>query len=331
MPPSIRIPKGWETKGLQPTPEWVYLNRRSFLRNLALAGISIGGTAVVYGAGSWFTGCAGSGAGDGPELPPLSLKPIAAPRNPAYALDRPLTEEAVAAGYNNFYEFTENKERVGALARRFTTRPWSVEVGGHVRRPRTFDVDELRHLMPIEERLYRHRCVEAWAMAVPWVGFPLKALLDLVEPLGSARFVRLVSFKRPEEAPNQKPPTHYPWPYFEALRIDEAMNPLTLMAIGIYGHELPPQHGAPLRLVAPWKYGFKSIKSVVQIELTDKQPPTFWNVLSSREYDFLANVDPGVPHPRWSQASERMIGTWKSMPTLKYNGYAELVAGLYPA
>jgi sulfoxide reductase catalytic subunit YedY len=317
MPPLIRIPLPWEIRELRATPEELLLDRRRFLQRLGLAGAGIAG----IGATGLF-GCGASGA-----LP--SYEPIAAPRSPDYRLDRPLTEESAAARYNNFYEFTEDKERVHDLARALRLRPWTLEVAGLVQHPGTFDVDELRRTFPVEERLYRHRCVEAWAMAVPWVGFPLRALLDRVQPLAAARYVRFVSFLRPEEAPNQAPRSHYPWPYFEGLTIQEAAHPLTFMAIGIYGHAMPPQHGAPIRLVVPWKYGFKSIKSVVRIELTAERPPTFWNTVAAHEYDFAANVDPGVPHPRWSQASERMIDTGERRPTLRFNGYGEMVAGLY--
>ncbi|MEE9229736.1 MAG: protein-methionine-sulfoxide reductase catalytic subunit MsrP [Acidobacteriota bacterium] len=342
MAPSIQIRKPWEIPGLRPTSETAFLDRRRFLKQLGRASAGIAGFgALPLAAGGPVTGCARGTPGtpgtranpatgaqaEHPE--PSSLAPIAAERNPRYELDRPLTDEAVAARYNNFYEFTEIKERVAGLARNFRSRPWTVEVAGEVGKPQTFDPDDLLRLMPIEERLYRFRCVEAWAMAVPWVGFPLKALLDRVEPLSSAKFVRMLSFHDPKQAPNQRPPTRYPWPYFEGLTMAEATNPLTLMAIGVYGHELPPQHGAPLRLVVPWKYGFKSIKSVVRIELTQKQPPTFWNRLTPHEYDFRANVDPQTPHPRWSQATERMIDTGDMRPTLKYNGYADLVARLY--
>jgi sulfoxide reductase catalytic subunit YedY len=331
LAPSIRIRKPWEIPGLEPTPESAFLDRRKFLARLGHATAGIAGAGLLPGAaGALLAGCTRPPGAEN-TAGPSALRPIDASRNIRFVLDRPLTPEAVAASYNNFYEFTEIKERVAGLARNFPTRPWTVEVKGLVNRPQTFDPDDLRKLMPIEERLYRFRCVEAWAMAVPWIGFPLQALLERVKPLSSARFVRMLTFHKPEHAPNQKPPTRYPWPYFEALTLAEATNPLTLMVVGIYGHELPPQHGAPLRLVVPWKYGFKSIKSVVSIELTDEQPPTFWSKVSPHEYDFWANVEPEIPHPRWSQATERMIGSEERRPTLKYNGYADLVAGLYPA
>jgi methionine sulfoxide reductase catalytic subunit len=312
---NVILRRPWELPERTATPESAWLDRRRFLGAL---GIGAAGLVAAGRAGRLLA----AGA------PPA---PYPAPRNAHYTLDRPLTEEAVAARYNNFYEFTEDKEKVKDLVGKFRTHPWQVEVTGLVEKPRTWDVDELVRAMPLEERLYRHRCVEAWAMAVPWTGFPFRALLAAARPRSEARFVRLVSFKRPAEAPNQsgERAIYYAWPYFEALTLAEAQNELALLAIGIYGHPLPKQHGAPLRLVVPWKYGFKSIKSITRIELTDRQPPTFWQTLAPDEYHFEANVDPRVPHPRWSQASERMIGTDERRPTLPYNGYGEWVAKLY--
>jgi sulfoxide reductase catalytic subunit YedY len=257
------------------------------------------------------------------------MRPLKVPRNPAFTLDRPITTESVAGRYNNFYEFSPVKEEVWKLVDQFETRPWQVEVTGLVKRPKVYDVDTLMRTMPLEERLYRLRCVEAWSIAVPWTGFPLKALIDRVEPLSTARYVRMISFFRPDQAPGFKTQPWYPWPYFEGLTIEEAANPLTLFAVGIYGHELSKQHGAPIRLVTPWKYGFKSIKSIVKVEFTDTQPPTFWNAVSPIEYDFWANVNPKVPHRRWSQATERLVETGERRPTLLYNGYGEYVAHLY--
>ena len=197
-----------------------------------------------------------------------------------------------------------------------------------VEKPMTLDVDDLIKQMPLEERIYRFRCVEAWAMVVPWIGFPMKALLDKVQPKTDAKYVRMLTFLDPEMAPRQNS-SRLPWPYFEGLTLAEAMNDLTILTVGIYGHILPPQHGAPIRLIVPWKYGFKSIKSIVSIELTNQKPRTFWNTLAPGEYDFDANVNPNVPHPRWSQASERMIGTGERLPTMIYNGYGSSVAHLY--
>jgi sulfoxide reductase catalytic subunit YedY len=210
----------------------------------------------------------------------------------------------------------------------FQPVPWTLEVGGLVGKPRTFDLEDLLRAFPLEERIYRHRCVEAWAMVVPWTGFPLAALLRQVEPLPSARFVRFVSFERPSEASHQKDRSQ-PWPYTEGLTLAEASNELAFLATGMYGHPLLKQHGSPVRLVVPWKYGFKSAKAIVRIELTAEQPATFWNTLMPHEYDFWANVNPTVPHPRWSQEKERLLGTGETRPTQRYNGYAEWVAHLY--
>jgi sulfoxide reductase catalytic subunit YedY len=241
-------------------------------------------------------------------------------------LDRSLTNEIDAARYCNFYEFTSTKQ-VWRQVSPFQPVPWTLEVSGLVARPRTFDLDDLLHAFPLEERNYRHRCVETWAMAIPWTGFPLAALVRQVEPLANARFLRFVTFQRPGEASRQG--SSEPWPYTEGLTLAEATNELTFLATGMYGHPLLKQHGAPVRLVVPWKYGFKSAKSLVRIEFTDRQPATFWNTLVPHEYDFQANVNPQVPHPRWSQAREKMLGTGEVRATQIYNGYGEWVAKLY--
>ncbi len=318
--PHIKIPRSWEISESLATPESVYLRRREFLKGTAL-------TALATGA--LLTGCS-SGAGPEEEMTVTELDKSLYPakRNPAFTLDRKLTDEDVAAGYNNFYEFTSVKEDVRIHARVLQTRPWTVEVTGLVRKPQTFDIDTLLKTFPLEERLYRLRCVEAWAMAVPWSGFPFKALLDLVEPIPQAKYVRMTTFYKPFTAQGQLA-FWEPWPYMEGLTIEEARNELAFLATGIYGHTLPKQHGAPLRLVVPWKYGFKSIKSIVKIELIDFKPPTFWNTLQGLEYDFQANVDPTLPHPRWPQTKEKMIGTGEIRRTLPFNGYGEHVAHLY--
>ncbi|MGH9751086.1 MAG: protein-methionine-sulfoxide reductase catalytic subunit MsrP, partial [Candidatus Polarisedimenticolia bacterium] len=275
-------------------------------------------------------GTPGGPAAGAPGLPPApggaDLYP--ARHNAAFAAERPLTREESAARYNNFYEFTEGKE-VWRHVGRFRTRPWQVEVTGLCERPEVFDIDALARRFPLEERIYRHRCVEAWSMIVPWTGFPLKSLIDQVRPLSSARFVRMLTFLKPDEAPGQKRQTWYAWPYYEGLALEEARNDLAFLATGIYGHALPAQHGAPIRLALPWKYGFKSIKSIVRIELVGNQPRTFWSDFSN-EYDFWANVNPNVPHPRWSQATETLIDTGERVPTRMFNGYHEQVADLYP-
>ncbi len=312
----IKVPRGWEIPEREATPEAIFLERRRFLKAMGLLGLGA------------LAGCRAASPADTRGLKPEGRYP--ARRNPKFTLDRPLTDEEIAASYNNFYEFSMEKDQVRRLVGRFKVYPWQVKVKGLVKKPRTFEIDELLRLMPLEERLYRFRCVEAWAMAVPWTGFPMSEFIKLVEPLSSARYIRMVSFDRPEEAPGQVEYHWYPWPYYEGLTMEEAMNELTILATGIYGHPLPKQHGAPLRLVVPWKYGFKSIKSIVLLEFTEKRPPNFWNTVAPHEYDFWANVDPRVPHPRWSQAVERMIGTGEVRRTLLYNGYAQYVARLYP-
>ncbi len=230
--------------------------------------------------------------------------------------------------YNNYFEFTTTKQ-VWRWIDSFTTEPWTVEIAGLVQNPKVYDLYQLVRKMPLEERLYRHRCVEAWAMAVPWTGFPMKALIDEVQPLAAARFVKMTTFLKPDEAKGQDELPGLPWAYTEGLSMAEATNELTLLATGMYGHELLKQHGAPIRLVVPWKYGFKSIKSIVRIEFTSEQPATFWNVLVPQDYGFWANVDPDVPHPRWSQKREWMLGSQEKRPTLLYNGYEEYVGHLY--
>jgi sulfoxide reductase catalytic subunit YedY len=230
--------------------------------------------------------------------------------------------------YNNFYEFSTNKQAVAAKAKNFITRPWTVEVGGLAHQPKTFDLDEILKIAPLEDRVYRLRCVEAWSMVIPWLGFPLAKLIDRVQPMSEAKFVKFVTLLDPKKMPNQTGDV-LPWPYVEGLRIDEAMHPLTLLAAGLYGKMMPPQNGAPLRLVVPWKYGFKSIKSIVKIELTDKQPESTWGAYAPEEYGFYSNVNPNVSHPRWSQATERRIGEFGLRDTLMFNGYGDEVANLY--
>ena len=324
---NIRIPKGWEIDESLATPESLYLNRRRFLRQTGIAGL--GALAVA-------TGCGGAPAqttapqASGGIAPPESWKSLyPAKRSEKYTLDRVLTDENVAARYNNFYEFTTDKEGVAALAGKFPYYPWQVEVTGLVKTPKTYGIDDLLKLVPLEERLYRHRCVERWSMAVPWTGIPFAALIKKLEPLSSAKFVRLVSFLKPELAPGQAMQTWYSWPYYEGITMAEATNELALLATGIYGHPMPMQHGAPIRLVTPWKYGYKSIKSIVKIEFVETRPPTFWNDLAPDEYGFVSNVDPAIPHPRWSQATERLIDTGEMIPTRPFNGYGEFVASLY--
>jgi sulfoxide reductase catalytic subunit YedY len=320
---AIRIPPSWEIPEREVTPEAVYATRRRFLRLLAL-GLA---APAFSGARLLFAGdrAAEEGAFDTLRVPTAGLYP--ARRNRKYALDRPLTEEAVAARHNIFDEFTLDRARVWEVARSFRSRPWTIEVAGLVEKPRTIGMDDLIRKMGLEERVYRLRCVETWATAVPWTGFPFRRFLEWVRPLSGARFIRMVSFDRPEEAPGWFA-SRRKFPYYEALRIEEAAHDLAFLATGIYGHSLPNQHGAPIRLAVPWKYGFKSIKSIVRFELAAERPPTFWNDLSPNRYTFAANVDPAVPQP-WPQDEERMLGTGEVRKTLPYNGYAGEVAGLY--
>ena len=238
-----------------------------------------------------------------------------------------ITSYEAVIGYNNYYEFTTSKEGVARLAQDFKTSPWAVEVGGLVHKPRTFDLDDLLKFTP-EERIYRMRCVETWAMVIPWVGFPLARLLKEVEPMSEAKYVRFETLYDPDQMSGQKS-GGYDWPYVEGLRLDEAMHDLAILATGLYGKALRPQNGAPVRLVVPWKYGFKSIKSIVKIDLVEEMPVSLWMAAAPQEYGFYANVNPDVPHPRWSQATERSIGETKRRQTLLFNGYAEEVAPLY--
>ena len=312
--PNVILRPDWHLPERHVTPEREYLRRRDFLRHLGLAGI---GLAAAFPSGAL-------------GQTPATGSPFPSPRNTAFAPGSPLTPERLALTYNNFYEFSTTKDRVHRLVDRFQVKPWKLEISGLCEKPMSIDIDELLRRHPHEERVYRFRCVEAWSMVVPWTGFPLSRLLQEVQPKSEARFVRFQTAVKPAEMPGIGRLSDYPWPYTEGLRIDEAMNPLVLLATGLYGKPMPKQNGAPVRLVVPWKYGFKSIKSIVRIELVDRQPATLWETLSPREYPFESNVDPAVPYPRWSQATERVLGSGDRIPTLKYNGYADQVAHLYP-
>lgn len=246
----------------------------------------------------------------------------------AYNTSEELTPLKDVTSYNNFYEFGTSKEDPAANAGNFKTRPWTVSIEGEVKKPKVFDLDELLKLAPLEERIYRLRCVEAWSMVVPWVGYSLAELIKQVEPTGNAKFVEFVSLHDPKQMPGQQRPV-LNWPYREGLRIDEAMHPLTLLTFGLYGEVLPNQNGAPIRVIMPWKYGFKSAKSIVKIRFVEQQPTTSWMQAGPNEYGFYANVNPEVDHPRWSQAKERRIGEFLKRKTLMFNGYADEVAGLY--
>jgi methionine sulfoxide reductase catalytic subunit len=315
----------WNLPEREVTPEKIALSRRRWLKATGLGALGLG----LAGAGWWYWLRPGSDkevlATETDEILGKDLYPAA--QNTQFAkVDRPLTEETAAARYTNFYEFSSTKN-VWNYIQPFQPLPWTVEVTGLVAKPHTYDVDDLVRAFPLEERIYRHRCVETWAMAIPWTGFPLADLLRRAEPLPAARFVRFVSFERLDQASGQKN-RRQPWPYNEGLTLDEATNELAFIATGMYGHPLLKQHGAPLRLVVPWKYGFKSAKSIVRIELTASQPATFWSTIAPDRYDFTANVNPNVPKP-WDQRTEEMLGTHEKRATQIYNGYGEWVAKLY--
>lgn len=311
----IRIPRPWQLPESAVTPEPLFRARRRFLA---------AGGAAALGALAWPRPAAAVLVADTAAPPKLSGVTEA----PRFSTDEAPNDWDAITSYNNFYELGTGKGDPKANARQLPTGSWTLRVDGACAKPATFGLEDLRTAFPLEERIYRLRCVEAWSMVVPWVGFPLKALLDRVEPLGSARFVRFETLLDRERLPGQRVPV-LPWPYVEGLRLDEAGHPLTILGVGLYGREMPAQNGAPVRLVVPWKYGFKSIKSIVRITLTEEQPKTTWNALAPHEYGFYANVNPAVDHPRWSQASERRIGDFLKRDTLPFNGYAEEVAGLY--
>jgi sulfoxide reductase catalytic subunit YedY len=311
----VRSRRGWELPEGRATPEAVFHARRDLLRGMGM------GALIAAGSGLLPDAALAAAAED----PSAGLYPVK--RNDAYKLDRPITDEKLATTYNNFYEFGSQKTIAGD-AQALPVRPWTIAIDGMVEKPMTLDIDDLLKRMPLEERLYRHRCVEAWSMAVPWSGFPMKALVDLAQPLGSAKYVRMETFRNPKVASGQKQ-FWYPWPYIEGLTMAEATNELAFLVTGMYGKPVPRQDGAPLRLAVPWKYGFKSTKSIVKFTFTDKRPKSFWETLGPDEYGFWANVNPAVPHPRWSQASERVLGSDERRPTLLWNGYGEYVAHLY--
>ena len=297
------------------TPEHVYLNRRNFIR----AGL-VAGSAVATGLTYKFFNPQPS-----QQTPTTEIGTIETPKVVSNVGDPNSFEDIT--NYNNFYEFSTDKRAVAQKARKMITRPWTVEVGGLVQRPKTFDIDEILKF-PQEERIYRFRCVEAWSMVIPWVGFPVKSLLDQVEPLGTAKYVAFET-RYDKGAMQSSFSAGIDFPYVEGLRLDEAYHPLAILATGLYGKQMPNQNGAPVRLIVPWKYGFKSIKSIVKITLTDSEPPTTWNLAGPSEYGFYSNVNPNVDHPRWSQATERRIGELSMRDTLMFNGYADEVAHLY--
>jgi sulfoxide reductase catalytic subunit YedY len=323
----IRVPKPWEIPEREATPEAVYFNRRRFLKTLV--GASIGASLLPL------VGCEKTTQPNQALAATLDKKTLDAAVNLNFAsVDRPMTDVDLAGQYNNFYEFGGTKS-IWRNAQALPTEDWKLEVTGLVKNPRTYDLDDLRTKFPLEERIYRFRCVEAWSMVIPWIGFPMQALIKAVEPTSQAKFVRFTSFYDPQITTG---PTFHvgslPWPYTEGMRIEEMANDLAFFALGNYGHILPKQHGAPIRAVLPWKYGFKGAKSIVKVEFVETQPATFWNTIDAHEYDFEANVNPSKPHPRWSQATEKFISKgpglkWEKRPTLPYNGYGEYVASLY--
>ena len=306
--------RGWEIPERLVTPEYLFLNRRAFL-----AGVST----LVLLPGS----ARAQRVSDLAKLPDPTADLYPANHNDKYVLDRPITNEQINAHYNNFYEFNSSKD-VADQAQKLNTRPWVVKIDGLVEKPMEVGIDELIRQMTLEERAYRHRCVEAWSMAIVWTGFPFAKLVDFARPLGSAKYVEMQTFMDPKIAPGERM-TWFPWPYIEGLTMAEATNELAFLVTGAYGHPLFKQHGAPLRLAVPWKYGFKSIKSIVRFTFTEKRPKGYWEALQGSEYGFWANVNPEVPHPRWSQATEEVIGTGVRRPTLLFNGYGEYVAGIY--
>ena len=319
----IKRKRGWEIPESQVTPENIFLNRRRFL---AGAGVGLAVVAAPEPVAAFIFNRDGEAETEAELHPTSDLYPVQ--RNLRYRVSRELTDETVASSYNNFYEFGSHK-RIWRAAQRLPTHPWAVTIDGLVEEEMTLDFEDIARRMTLEERVYRFRCVEAWAMTVPWTGFPLSKLVEMARPLRSARYVRFETFMNPDMASGQRQ-TWYPWPYVEGLTMAEATNELSFMVTGIYGKPIAKQFGAPIRLHVPWKYGFKSIKSVVRISFTEERPVSFWEEIQGSEYGFWANVNPDVPHPRWSQATEELIGTGgERVPTQLYNGYGEFVAHLY--
>ena len=311
------IKKAGDINASEITDKRVYVNRRLFMRSATLAATTVA-TGLLYRK-----------LNPPPaEIPKgEKLADFAKPTSDGFKVNEKLTPLEDITNYNNFYEFSTDKGSVASASKGFVTRPWTISVDGLVNKPQSFELEELLSF-PLEERVYRLRCVERWSMVIPWIGFPLAKLLEKVEPTEQAKYAAFQTLYDPKRMPNQQTGV-LDWPYVEGLRLDEAMHPLTILATGLYGEVLPPQDGAPIRLVVPWKYGFKSIKSIVKIKLVADQPPTTWNNQASNEYGFYSNVNPNVSHPRWSQANERRIGEFRMRETLMFNGYAEQVAHLY--
>ncbi|MDX1711659.1 MAG: protein-methionine-sulfoxide reductase catalytic subunit MsrP [Rhodovibrionaceae bacterium] len=323
----VRRKRAWELPESAATDETLFRDRRRLIKAAAAGSIAAASAGLPLGA-------ARAQVGAPEDDPSKDLYPLS--RNDAYKLQRPISSEEVVATYNNYYEFGSSKT-IWRAAQDLPIRPWTVQIDGAVEQPREIGIDELLNKMPLEERLYRHRCVEAWSIAVPWSGFPMKALVDFARPLSKAKYVKMVTFEMPDVAKGQRA-SWYPWPYVEGLTIEEATNELAFLVTGMYGKPIPKQNGSPLRLAVPWKYGFKSVKGIVRFSFVEEMPKTYWWEIQPNEYGFWANVNPEVDHPRWSQASEKFlksmddIGTFASperVPTQLYNGYAEQVAHLY--
>ncbi|MBV8188283.1 MAG: protein-methionine-sulfoxide reductase catalytic subunit MsrP [Alphaproteobacteria bacterium] len=306
----IKRTRGWEIGENKATPEGIYLKRRELVAAMGLGALALGLPSVA--------------AADTKD-PSASLYP--AKRNDRYGAPTPITEERRVTTYNNFYEFGFDKS-IWRDAQKLEVRPWTIKVSGMVEKPFEIAIDDLLARVPLEERVYRHRCVETWSMIVPWTGFPMRSLVEICKPTGGAKYVAMKTLSKPSVMHEERD-LAYPWPYTEGLAIDEATNELAFIATGLYGKPMPKPNGAPIRLVTPWKYGFKSIKSIVSLEFTDKRPVSFWEALQASEYGFWANVNPQVPHPRWSQATEKPLGSDERIPTQLYNGYGEFVASLY--
>ena len=307
----IKVPKSWEISECDLTSESVFFDRRSLLKRAGFAGLGALASSRLR-------------ADSTADFYPAT-------RNSKYKLDRPLSHPKIVTGFNNFYEFSTDKGRVKEMVRRFKIEPWILKVRGLVNNPGQYDLEDLIRRFPLEERLYRMRCVEAWSVAVPWTGFPVSAFIKAVDPKPEARYMRMTTVQRFAEMPGIASQDFYPWPYHESLRMDEAMNEMAMFVTGVYGRPLPKQNGAPIRLITPWKYGLKSIKSITEIRFTKKRPGTFWTAAAGDEYGWFSNVNPARPHVRWSQATERFLGPKgeEKLRTLPYNGYGEFVASMY--
>jgi len=309
----MKSKSGWELRQSEVTPKEVYLNRRKFLEGLGIVG------AAAAAGGGLYAALNPAAAQAGTKLATVKS---------GYTVDEKISAMNDVTHYNNFYEFGSDKGDPAKNAQKFRTSPWTVSLEGQVRTPRKISLDEILKLAPLEERIYRHRCVERWSIVVPWIGYSLSTILKLAEPTAKAKYVAFQTYFDHNDMPWAKY-TGLEYPYVEGLRLDEAMHPLTLLCLGMYGETLPNQDGAPVRLVVPWKYGYKSIKSIVKIKLVEHEPPTSWNLQAPNEYGFYSNVNPNVEHPRWSQATERRLGEIFMRKTLMFNGYADQVASLY--